>query len=86
MKPDAFACKSECLGIATFFFLYQTFLEYWGNLGQKYILQTVEQLIQLFVTAKVSFSGLLYFSTFGSEGKFPTDYLPNVAICLFAYQ
>lgn len=86
MKTDAFACKSECFGIASFFFLYQTFLEYWGSLGQKYILQTVEQLIQLFVTAKVSFSGLLYFSTFGSEGKFPTDYLPNVAICLFAYQ
>lgn len=57
-----------------------------GNLGQKYILQTVEQLIQLFVAAKVSFSGLLYFSTFGSEGKFPRDYLPNMAICLFAYQ
>ena len=40
MKTDALACKSECFGIASFFFLYQTFLEYWGSLGQKYILQT----------------------------------------------
>ena len=41
--------------------------------------------VQLFVAIKRNFSSLFFFWTFHSKGKFPRDYLINLATYLFAY-
>ena len=40
--------------------------------------------VQLSVVIKGNFSGLLFYSTYRSEGKFPRDYVGNGATGLFA--
>ena len=84
MKTDTLACKWKCLGIASFFFFYQRFLQYWGNSGQKKYF-TDRWTANIVICCCKNFFGLLFSSKFGSEGKFPRDYLLNVAICLFTY-